>query len=141
MTRTFKRRLASALTGALLALAVSSCASNGFLMAKAKVTMFRQAGPPKPADAQVEVFQTNKPERQYDELARIECDDTDDSWAMKQILESARKIGADAVIILGRVGSLGVATGTATAVGPVATGSGVSLGQGYGFSAVAVRYK
>ena len=90
----------------LLAGAVAGCASTGFLMARPKVTLFGPAYPPKDSTAAIEVFQSQKPDRPYQEIARIEVGDTNDNWSMKQILIKAREIGADAVIIVGRSGAI-----------------------------------
>ncbi len=117
----------------LLAGAVAACASTGFLMAKPKVTLFGPTYPPKDSTAAIEVFQSQKPDRPYQELARIEVGDTDDNWSMKQILIKAREIGADAVIIVGRSGVHGVG---------VPAGSAVYAASGeYGMVAIAIRYR
>lgn len=120
---------------------VFGCPSTGFLMAKPKVTMFREAGHPKAPTDQIDVFYTTRPDRRYEEIARIEVGDTDDDWSMKQIMAKAREIGADGIIIIGRVGSYGFGAGTATDTGTFAATSGFGVGEGYGLTAVAIRYK
>lgn len=117
----------------LVLLMFGACASTGFLMARPKVTMFGPAYPARDSGAVVEVFQSRLPDRPYTEIARIEVGDTDDNWSMRQILLKAREIGADAVIITGRVGSY------ATAV-PVGQTS-IAVGEGYGLAAIAIRYR
>jgi len=109
------------------------CASTGFLMAKPKVTLYGQTYPAKDPDEQVDVFNTYKPDREYTEIAQITCGDTDDSWSMKQILIKAREIGADAIIITGRSGSYGVGV----PIGNMA----YAVAEGYGISAIAIKYK
>jgi hypothetical protein len=109
------------------------CASTGFLMAKPKVTMFGPTYPAKDSTATIEVFQSQKPDRPYQEIARIEVGDTDDNWSMKHIILQARQIGADAVIIAGRVGTVGVATPIGSQV------HGAS--RAYGLTAVAIRFR
>ena len=109
------------------------CASTGFLMAKPKVTLYGQKYPSKSANEQMDVFNTNKPNREYIEIALITCGDTDDSWNMTQILMKAREIGADAIIVTGKSGSYGVGV----PVGNMA----YAVARGYGISAIAVKYK
>lgn len=142
--RTFPWRGTLALafaSGAILGGLMLGCASTGFLMATANVTMFREPGAPKPDSARIDVYQTARPDRPFEEVARIECGDTDDAWNMKQITTKAREIGADGIIILGRVGSYDFVAGSSSVAGSVATGTGFGVGQGYGLSAVAIRYK
>ena len=124
------RRTAGSL---LLVWVLAACASTGFLMAKPKVTLFGPAYPPRDSTAEIEVFQSQKPDRPYQEIARIEVGDTDDNWSMKQILIKAREIGADAVIIVGRSGAYGVG---------VPVGSGVyAASEEYGMVAIAIRFR
>jgi hypothetical protein len=117
----------------LIAGVVGACASTGFLMAKPKVTLFGPMYPPKDSTAAIEVFQSQKPDRPYQEIARIEVGDTDDNWSMKQILIKAREIGADAVIIVGRSGVQGVGVPAGSAV--------YAVSEAYGMVAIAIRYK
>ena len=112
---------------------VMGCASTGFLMAKPVVTLFGQTYPAKASDAEVDVFFTTRPDREYTEIAQITCADTDESWSMKQILLKAREIGADAVIVIGRTGIYGASV----PIGTVAYASS----KGYGISAIAIIYK
>jgi len=110
-----------------------SCASTGFLMAKPNVTMYTRAYPPKAMGAPIDVYQIAMPDREYIEIAKISCGDTDDNWNMKQILKKARDIGADGIIIVGRTGSVAVAV----PVGKMA----YAVDQGYGITAIAIVYK
>ena len=127
------QRLVVALVGGLALAGANGCASNGFLMAKPKVTLYGNAYPPKAESDPIEVFQSKLPERPYSEIARIEVGDTDDKWSMKQILLKAREIGADAVIITGRVGSAGY--------GVPVSGMVIGASEAYGLSAIAIRFK
>jgi len=111
----------------------AGCASNGFLMAKPKVLLYLPGLPPKPPDASIEVFQSQQPERPYQEVARIEVGDTDDNWSMKQILKKAREVGADGVLIVGRSGSYGVGVPVGTVV--------YAATESYGMVAIAFKYK
>lgn len=95
--------------------------------------MFGPTYPARDSTAAVEVFQSRLPDRPYTEIARIEVGDTDDKWSMRQILLKAREIGADAVIITGRVGSY------ATAV-PVGQRS-MAVAESYGMTAIAIRFR
>ena len=52
------------------ALIISGCASTGFLMAKAKVTLFGESYPAKSEDAKIDVYMTNKPIQEYVVSAR-----------------------------------------------------------------------
>ncbi len=117
----------------LLAGALAACASTGFLMAKPTMTVYGPTYPPKDSTAVIEVFHSQKPDRPYQEIARIEVRDTDDNWNLKQILIKAREIGADAVVIVGRSGTYGV---------DVPAGSMLyATSEQYGMVAVAIRYK
>jgi len=109
------------------------CASTGFLMAKPKVTMFGNTYPPKAKNETIDFYLTDKPTREYIEFAKITVGDTNDQWCMEQIQKKAREIGADAVVIIGKVGSsgMGVPAGEFTTV----------VSKDYGMSAVAIKYK
>ncbi|MFA6635573.1 MAG: hypothetical protein WCV56_00485 [Candidatus Omnitrophota bacterium] len=52
---------------------------------------------------------------------------------MKQILMKAREIGADAIIVTGKSGSYGVGV----PIGNIAYG----VSEGYGITAIAIKYK
>jgi hypothetical protein len=111
---------------------LTSCASSGFLMAKPRVLMYIDAFPAKAPDAQIEIYRTHNPTRPYKELGEISCRDTDDEYALNQILIQARLIGADAIIILGS------ASTSSTGV-PIA-GMVYASSEEYGYRAVAIRY-
>ena len=115
------------------ALIISSCASTGFLMAKAKVTYLGDSYPAKSDDAKIEVYMTNKPTQEYVEFAQITCRDTSDKWSLEQITKKAREIGADGIIIIGKAGTsgVGVPIGNLTYV----------VNEEYGITAVAIKYK
>lgn len=106
-----------------------ACSSNGFLMAKPEVTIYGQTFPRKGKDEKIDVYQTKTPDKDYLEIAKITCGDTEDSWNMKQILIKAREVGADAIIIIGESGSYGIGD------------SSFSVVKGYGMTAVAIKYK
>jgi hypothetical protein len=112
---------------------VYSCASTGFLMGKAKVTMLTDAYPPKEEHTTIDAYITTTPTQQYIELAKIICKDTSDEWCMQQIKKKARKIGADAIIILGKADSYGVGI-------PIGSFMYVE-NESYGMSAIAIKYK
>lgn len=116
----------------LTSLYIHSCASNGFLMAKAKVKMYQTAYPAKSDTATIDIYRSNRPDQKYLELAEISCGDTNDDWSMKQITIKAREIGADGLIIMGKAGSYGY---------------GVPIGdmvytstESYGITAIAIKY-
>jgi hypothetical protein len=111
---------------------VFGCASTGFLMGKAKVTMLTDAYPPKDEQATIDTYITTTPTQQYIELAKITCKDTSDEWCMQQIKKKAREIGADAIIILGKAGSYGVGI-------PIGSFTYVE-NESYGMSAIAIKY-
>ena len=102
-------------------------------MASPKVMRFGPSFDSKSPNAAVEVFQTHVPDRPYQEIALISVGDTDDDYCMEQVLLKARELGADAVILKGRVGT----TAAAVPVGGMALASG----RDYGLSAIAIRYK
>jgi hypothetical protein len=108
------------------------CASTGFLMAKPEVVILGEASSPKSSTDKIDIYYTKKPERNYDEIAKISVGDTDDDWCIKQIKLKARELGADGAIIIGRVGSYGIATGN----NPMSVG----VGEGYGLVAIAIKY-
>ena len=112
---------------------ISSCASTGFLMAKAKVTLFGESYPAKTEDAKIDVYMTNKPTQEYIEFAQIICGDTNDKWSLEQITKKAREIGADGIILIGKAGNngVGVPIGNLTYV----------VSEEYGMKAVAIKYK
>jgi hypothetical protein len=109
------------------------CASTGFLMAKAKVTLFSDAYTAKDETAKIDVYMTNKPTQQYLEFAQITCRDTNDKWSLEQITKKAREIGADGIIIIGKAGSsgVGIPMGSSTYV----------VSEEYGMTAIAIKYK
>lgn len=112
---------------------LSRCASTGFLMAKAKVTLFGNSFSTKDKDAKIDVYITNKPTLEYVEFAQITCGDTNDKWNLEQITKKAREIGADGIIIIGKAGSsgVGIPMGNSTYV----------VSEEYGMTAVAIKYK
>jgi len=55
----------------ILMILFAGCQSNGFLMAKAKVTMIDEPYPAKEENANIEIFITNVPSEPYIELAQI----------------------------------------------------------------------
>ena len=114
-------------------LLVASCASTGFLMAKPKVTLYGRIYPSKDIDTKIDVYNTTKPNVQYLEIAQISCGDTEDDWNMKQILMKAREVGADGIIITGRSGSYGMGV----PIGNLA----FAVAEGYGITAIAIKYK
>jgi hypothetical protein len=117
----------------LSAFLFTRCASTGFLMAKAKVTLLAETYPPKFAETKIDIFITNKPPQNYIEFARITCKDTNDKWNMEQVLKKAREIGADGIMLVGKAGSsgIGVPLGYSTYV----------LSEEYGITAIAIKYK
>jgi len=102
-------------------------------MAKPQVSMYSAPYPPKAQYDRIDVYQTSLPTRAYSEIALIKCGDTDDQWNMNQILKRAREIGADGVIVVGRAGSYGVGI----PVGNMA----YAVSEGYGITAIAIKYK
>lgn len=112
---------------------LTGCASTGFLMAKPKVTMFRNAYPPKNDKANIDVYMTTMPTKKYVELAKITCADTNEKWCLQQISKKAREIGADAVIVVGKAGSLGIGI-------PMGYSTYV-VNEEYGMTVIAIKYK
>jgi hypothetical protein len=110
----------------------TKCASTGFLMAKAKVTLLGDTYPPKDAEAKIDVFITKKPIQEYIEFAQITCKDTNDKWSLEQITKKAREIGADGIIIIGKAGSSGVGI-------PIGYSTYV-VSEEYGMTAIAIKY-
>lgn len=111
----------------------SRCASTGFLMAKAKVTLFGDTYPPKDEEAKIDLYMTNKPTQEYLKFAQITCEDTNDEWSLEQITKKAREIGADGIIMIGKAGTsgIGIPMGTSTYV----------VSEEYGMTAIAIKYK
>ncbi len=94
--------------------------------------MLGESYPAKPEDASIEMFRTQRPEQKYVEIAEFKCNDTNDRYAMNQVLKKARELGADGIIILGKAGSGGVG---------VPIGASVYISSdSYGVIAVAFKY-
>lgn len=102
-------------------------------MAKARVSMYRDAYPAKEESANIDIYRTLRPEQEYIEIGEITCRDTNNDWALKQTLVKAREIGADGIIILGNAGASGVGV-------PVGDITVYSDTEGYGIRAVAIKY-
>ena len=117
---------------AILPVVLLLAASPG-CMAAPKVVRFGPTFESRSPNAPVEVFQTRLPDRPYIEVASISVGDTDEEYCMEQTLLKAREVGADAVILKGRVGT----TAVAVPVGGVA----YAVGNEYGLSAIAIRFK
>ncbi|MDR1847367.1 MAG: hypothetical protein LBR17_04545 [Bacteroidales bacterium] len=83
---------------------------------------------PKDKEANVDVYITNRPTNEYIEFALIRCRDTNEKWCLEQIRNAARETGADAIIIIDKVGAAGL-------------GYIYTYNQGYGMIAVAIKYK
>lgn len=66
-----------------------------FLGCATTMTVYRQGFPAKDKNAEIEIYDTKTPTRDYIEIARID----NSEGSVKAILEKARQIGADAVII------------------------------------------
>ena len=108
------------------------CASNGFFMAKPRMVLYGTTYPAKDVNTPVEIYRTQRPNRPYVEIGEISCNDTNDEYALNQILMKARSIGADAIIILGSASS--------SASGVPIGGVLYSSTQQYGFKTVAIKY-
>ena len=115
------------------ALIMSGCATTGFLMAKAKVSLLGESYPAKSEVAKIDVYITNKPTQEYVEFAQITCGDTNDKWSLEQISKKAREIGADGIILIGKTGTsgVGVPIGNLTYI----------VSEEYGMTAIAIKYK
>ena len=111
----------------------SGCPSTGFLMSKAKVTMFTDSYAPKDENYPIEVFATAEPSKPYIEIAQITCNDTNEDWCLKQIKIKSREIGADGIILLGKSseGGIGVPIGNMYYIS----------NEKYGMKAIAFKYK
>lgn len=102
--------------------------------ASSKVVMFSNATyPSREANATIDIYVTALPTKEYIELAKITCNDTDDKWNMQQIQTKAREIGADAIILVGKAGSYGVGI-------PIGYSAYV-VSEEYGITAIAIKYK
>ncbi len=129
----FKRNIILILGFYAVMLFSASCASTGFLMAKPNVVMYGNPYPEKEKDANIDVYRTTKPDKEYIEIAEISCGDTSKKWNMKQILNKAREIGADGIIIIGKSGTMAVAIPIDKSV--------YAVSEGYGLKAIAIKYK
>lgn len=101
-------------------------------MAKAKVNFYTSAYPPKSENAIIEVYRTKAPSKEYTEFAEIYCNDTNEEWALNQILIKAREIGADAIIIIGPAEVYGVGV-------PIGNMVYTSSSE-YGLRSIAIKY-
>jgi hypothetical protein len=104
-------------------------------MARPKVVMYTSPYPAKDRDAQIDIYRTNKPTKEYLEIAEISCGDANNNWNMEQIILKAKQIGADGIIIAGSSGFelVRVPTGGTKAWYGVTTE--------YGLKATAIKYK
>ena len=102
--------------------------------ASPQVTVYNSGYAPRAENAEIEIFQTQKPDRPYIELGQISIGDTNNEYNMKQILKKAREMGADAIIILGSAGQAGV-------VVPIGNIMAYGGSESYGISAFAIKYK
>ena len=101
--------------------------------ASVKVAMMNQSFPPKSNDEHIQVFNTTRPEKPYIEIAELTANNSNNSWNINHLVAKAREIGADAVIIIGGVGSI--------ASGGIAGNIGTSVSTDYGIKAIAIKYK
>jgi hypothetical protein len=116
----------------ILLLVFTGCKSTDFLKAKAEVTLISESYPSKEIGTKIDVFITNKPDKEYIEFAMITCKSNNDNWNLEQITKKALEIGADGVIILGKAGSTGLGI-------PIGNSSYV-VSEEYGMTAVAIKY-
>lgn len=127
-----KKVALSILRGFLLSLIVG-CSSTGFLMASPDVVVYNSSYSSKyDPNKQIEIFDGNSPAKKYITLGRIEVGDTDNEWCIKNILNESKKLGADAAIIQGKVGAVGIANSTGT--------NGYLSTSSYGMIAIAIKY-
>jgi len=94
--------------------------------------MYGESYPPKPDNFQVEIYRTKVPERDYIEIAEVSNKDSNNNYAKRSVMDKARKLGADAIIILGAAGSGGVGIPSGNVV--------ISSTYEYGIRAVAIKY-
>jgi hypothetical protein len=116
-----------------IALFFSQCGTSGFMMSKPSVMIFGATYPPKSDTANIDMYMTLKPSKDYVEFARIICRDSNEKWNIEQVTKKARELGADGIIILGNAGNSGIGI-------PVGNAAYVSS-SGYGITAVAVKYR
>lgn len=124
--------------------------STLFGCAVVKVVPFGPIYPPKNANANIDIYQTKQPDKKYIEIARIEAPAADDNWNMKHLLLKAKELGADGIIITGRVGSYsimpvygmssGVVSGSNNSFTAFGSGFGMSVSEAYGLVAIAIKY-
>ena len=107
-------------------LLVSGCAST--------VTLFGNAYPQKEEGATIDVYITKKPTQDYVEFAKIVCKLSSEKMCLNKVLEKAREIGADGVIIIGKAGS----SSNLVTIGKYST---VVDNEEYGITAIAIKYK
>jgi hypothetical protein len=112
-------------------LLLNACARNGFLMAK--VNLYGDSYPSKADDAKIDIYRTKAPSKNYKEIAEITCADTNDEWALDQIVKKAREIGADGIFIVGDAGAYGVGV-------PVGSSVVYTSAESYGIQAIAIKY-
>lgn len=99
----------------------------GCLSATPKVTRYNYAKPNTSSKPIIVHYFT--PDTTFEELGMVSCDDTNDQHNLTQLRIAARKMGADAIIILQGKKSMDVPIG------------GVWFTQEYGMKAIAIRYK
>ncbi len=107
--------------------AIDKLRDHGTVIALTNITY-----PAKSEDAEVEVFITKTPPKDYTEIAIITCNDHQYEYCLKQVKDKTRELGGDGIIILGNSYFVGSISTTGTV--------GSTSGDSIGIKAVAFKY-
>lgn len=117
----------------VLAYVVIVCIS--LLSGCASITMLTNSYPQKSQNESIDVYITNRPSCQYEEIAIIKCESLTDNRSINQAKSKARKIGADAIIIVG-------SASVDSAAVPIGNNSfAIASSSESGVKAIAIKYK
>jgi len=99
----------------------------------ASVSLYREPFPAKADYANIDVYRTVKPDKAYIEIGELKFNSSMDSINISKLKTAARKIGADAIIILGSASS----KSSGTPVGKLV----MVQTEETGLKAIAIKYK
>lgn len=100
-----------------------------FIGCTTSMTMYRDPFPVKDDNAEIDIYHSQPPTTNYVEIAEIKVDAIGSASKNIPLLKrEARKIGADAIIIMGPAGY-------------ISTGTGAINTSEHGLKAIAIKYK
>ena len=94
--------------------------------------MLNKSYPSKNNAEEIEVLLSKAPSRNYTEIALIKCENFTDNLAIESMKKKARKLGADAILIVGSASKEKVISSEGNTI--------VSKMEDSGFTAIAIKY-